>query len=118
MHESLASAAIDSAMNFTEESPSGVMRAGERLPDSLQGVVGLSESLVEVYRVIDRLADTTCNVLITGEPGTGKELVARAVHRARLCWRASCSATPAAPPRARTPAGSVASRWPRAARCF
>ncbi len=52
------------------------------LPGSMQGVIGLSDSLVEVYRVIDRVADTTCTILITGESGTGKELVARAVHRA------------------------------------
>jgi transcriptional regulator with PAS, ATPase and Fis domain len=51
------------------------------LPESMHGVIGLSESLVEVYRVIDRVADTTCTILITGESGTGKELVARAVHR-------------------------------------
>jgi transcriptional regulator with PAS, ATPase and Fis domain len=51
------------------------------LPESMQGVIGLSDSLVEVYRVIDRVADTTCTILITGESGTGKELVARAVHR-------------------------------------
>ncbi|RYZ09491.1 MAG: sigma-54-dependent Fis family transcriptional regulator [Myxococcales bacterium] len=52
------------------------------LPDCMHGVIGLSESLVEVYRVIDRVADTTCTILVTGESGTGKELVARAVHRA------------------------------------
>jgi transcriptional regulator with PAS, ATPase and Fis domain len=48
----------------------------------MEGVVGHSESLVDVYRVIDRVADTNCTVLITGESGTGKELVARAVHLA------------------------------------
>jgi transcriptional regulator with PAS, ATPase and Fis domain len=58
------------------EAPEPVM-----LPESMQGVIGLSDSLVEVYRVIDRVADTTCTILITGESGTGKELVARAVHR-------------------------------------
>src|SRR6185369_5647169 len=51
------------------------------LPASMHGVIGLSESLVEVYRVIDRVADTNCTILITGDSGTGKELVARAVHR-------------------------------------
>jgi transcriptional regulator with PAS, ATPase and Fis domain len=51
------------------------------LPESMHGVVGLSDPLVEVYRVIDRVADTTCTILVTGESGTGKELVARAVHR-------------------------------------
>ena len=51
------------------------------LPKSMHGVVGMSEGLVEVYRMVDRVADTTCTILITGESGTGKENVARAVHR-------------------------------------
>lgn len=51
-------------------------------PRCMEGVVGHSENLLEVYRVIDRVADTTCTVLVTGESGTGKELVARAVHLA------------------------------------
>jgi transcriptional regulator with PAS, ATPase and Fis domain len=52
------------------------------LPKSMQGVIGTSETLLEVFRIVDRVADTTCNILITGESGTGKEIVARAVHRA------------------------------------
>jgi len=51
-------------------------------PRCMKGVIGRSEGLVDVYRVIDRVADTNCTVLITGESGTGKELVARAVHDA------------------------------------
>lgn len=51
-------------------------------PRSMAGVIGCAESLVDVYRVVDRVADTTCTILITGESGTGKELVARAVHDA------------------------------------
>ncbi len=51
-------------------------------PRCMKGVVGRSEGLMDVYRVIDRVADTNCTVLITGESGTGKELVARAVHDA------------------------------------
>ena len=63
-----------------EESPT-VPAEPRLLPSSMQGVVGLSESLVDVYRVIDRVADTLCTILITGESGTGKELVAKAVHK-------------------------------------
>ena len=53
--------------------------SGER-PRSMAHVVGDAASLVEVYRVIDRVAATPCTILVTGESGTGKELVARAIH--------------------------------------
>ncbi|MCA9633066.1 MAG: sigma-54-dependent Fis family transcriptional regulator [Myxococcales bacterium] len=68
-----------------EERASGVFSVEgirESRPRSMQGVVGASDALVDIYRVIDRIADTNCTVLITGESGTGKELVARAVHTA------------------------------------
>jgi DNA-binding NtrC family response regulator len=51
-------------------------------PRSMEGVVGDSRAMREVYAMIDRVADTRCTVLVTGESGTGKELVARAVHGA------------------------------------
>lgn len=60
----------------------GSQRPSAFPPRSMDGVVGRSEVLLDVYRVIDRVADTNCTVLITGESGTGKELVARAVHQA------------------------------------
>ncbi len=62
----------------------GFVAVSRALPISMHGVIGLSESLVDVFRVIDRVADTMCTVLVTGESGTGKELVARAVHRTSL----------------------------------
>ncbi len=44
------------------------------------GLVGASNAMVAVYRVLARAARTAAPVLITGESGTGKELVAQAVH--------------------------------------
>jgi transcriptional regulator with PAS, ATPase and Fis domain len=59
---------------------SGVQLSPRERPASMRGVVGSSQSLVDVFAVVDRVADTNCTVLITGESGTGKELVARGVH--------------------------------------
>lgn len=44
------------------------------------GLIGRTPAMLEVYKMIARVADSTASVLITGESGTGKELVARAIH--------------------------------------
>jgi DNA-binding NtrC family response regulator len=51
----------------------------EELPES--SIIGRSPKMVEVYRTIGRVAASNLNVLITGASGTGKELVARAIHQ-------------------------------------
>jgi formate hydrogenlyase transcriptional activator len=48
---------------------------------ALDTIVGSSPALREAFERIERVAPTNATVLITGETGTGKELVARAVHR-------------------------------------
>lgn len=44
------------------------------------GMVGRSQGMHEVYRIIDRTRNNNATILVTGESGTGKEVVARAVH--------------------------------------
>jgi len=73
--------AVDALESADAEAVVALPSEPRLLPSSMQGVVGLSDSLVDVYRVIDRVADTLCTILITGESGTGKELVAKAVHK-------------------------------------
>ena len=42
--------------------------------------IGNSKAMIEVFRLIGKVAPLDCNVLIQGESGTGKEMVARALH--------------------------------------
>ncbi len=46
----------------------------------LGNIVGVSPRMIEVFKVVARVAPTRSTVLITGESGTGKEIVARALH--------------------------------------
>lgn len=43
-------------------------------------IIGESEAMKEVYRMVERVSQAATNVLVTGPSGTGKELVARAIH--------------------------------------
>jgi DNA-binding NtrC family response regulator len=44
-------------------------------------IIGSSPAMQKIFQTIDRVAHTDANVLILGENGTGKELIARAIHR-------------------------------------
>ena len=46
----------------------------------IETIVGASPAMLEVYKLVARVAPTTATVLVVGESGTGKELVARAIH--------------------------------------
>jgi DNA-binding NtrC family response regulator len=50
----------------------------QRVPET--AIIGRSARMLEVYRAIARVASSNASVLITGASGTGKELVARAIH--------------------------------------
>jgi formate hydrogenlyase transcriptional activator len=70
---------------------SGVHRYGE--------LVGQSEGILKVLQQINQVAGTDMTVMVLGETGTGKELVARAVHgqsmrRERPLVKVNCSALP------------------------
>jgi DNA-binding NtrC family response regulator len=51
----------------------------EELPES--EMIGSSSAMVEIYKTVSHVAPTDATVLIEGETGTGKELVARMIHR-------------------------------------
>jgi DNA-binding NtrC family response regulator len=54
-------------------------KEAKKSPDSYQ-IVSQNKKMLEIFNLIEKLADTSTNVLITGESGTGKELIARSIH--------------------------------------
>lgn len=62
-------------------------------------IVGSSEEMMEMYELVEKVADTDSTVLILGESGTGKELIARAIHynsrrREKPLVTVNCAAIP------------------------
>ena len=47
----------------------------------MENIVGHDHQMLRIFDVVDSVADTRATVLITGESGTGKSLIARAIHR-------------------------------------
>ena len=51
------------------------------LDHKFKEIIGQSGSMIQVFDTIERVASTDANVLVLGENGTGKELIARSIHR-------------------------------------
>lgn len=64
-----------------------LLRQNRRLQKQLEenrgvpSLIGSHPKMKEVYRIVNKIADTPSTVIIYGESGTGKELVAQAIHR-------------------------------------
>jgi formate hydrogenlyase transcriptional activator len=72
----------------------------EQLTNNFAEIVGSSPAMKDVYRLVSVVAATSSTVLVLGETGTGKELVARAVHNGsprkdKLMVKVNCAALPA-----------------------
>ena len=57
-----------------------VLRAEVRSVSQFNDIIGSSTALQRVLAMVERVAPTDASILITGETGTGKELIARAIH--------------------------------------
>jgi transcriptional regulator with GAF, ATPase, and Fis domain len=63
-------------------------------------IIGSGDQMQKVYRLMSLVADSNTTVLISGETGTGKELIGRAIHNAssrsdKLMVKVNCAALPA-----------------------
>ncbi len=69
----------ESELTATSASAQRKSVSGQQL--SMAGMIGHAPAMQDVFRAIGRLSHTSVTVLITGQSGTGKELVARALHQ-------------------------------------
>src|SRR4051812_12610743 len=60
--------------------PISDLHHSDDLEDALPGIVGTSAAMREVYMLTRKVAKTPSTVLLIGETGTGKEMVARAIR--------------------------------------
>ncbi len=72
---------VDKALKPAQQAPDGEDAPRPWEGDLHYGMVGESDSMRRLYRMIEKLADVQCNIIIQGESGTGKELAARAIHK-------------------------------------
>ncbi len=103
-----AAIAIKNAQLFTEvaqlknrlEAENLYLREEIKLDHDFEEIVGESPSIKAVLRLIEQVAPMDSTVLIRGDTGTGKELLARAIHnlssrKARSLVKVNCGAIPA-----------------------
>ncbi len=72
----------EKALYFKELQKSNLILRNEwKTQHSFAGIIGKSSAMVAVFDLIERVAPSTANVLIQGDSGTGKEMVAKAIHQ-------------------------------------
>ena len=64
-----------------KDGDSTTILAKDILQGNYESIIGRSPQIIEVLKQIDKIANTIAKVLIRGETGTGKELIARALHQ-------------------------------------
>jgi len=103
-----AAIAIKNAQLYTEvaqlknqlQAENLYLREEIKIEHNFEEIIGESQSIKAVLRHIEQVAPTDSTVLIRGDTGTGKELIARAIHhlsprRARSLVKVNCGAIPA-----------------------
>lgn len=77
-NEKLLSTISDILKNKTQQNPSTTLPS--RNKNAYPELIGNSDAMLDITAKIDKIAPTDANILILGENGTGKDLIAKAIH--------------------------------------
>ncbi len=97
---SLSAIAIENARRFADlQEENKRLRSEVNTPSKFNGIIGKSKRWQAVLDLVTKVLDVDVSVLITGESGTGKDVVARAIHAngpraAKPFMSVNCSAIP------------------------
>jgi len=74
---------INKVINIIEQALESISKKndGDAILDDLPEIIGQAKSMQDVFRAIGRLSQSNAMVLLNGESGSGKELVAKAIHK-------------------------------------
>lgn len=97
--QDVAAAMAPALANFDIQTESLLLKAEIDRSAMFEEIVGSGPGIRRVLEAIEKVAPTDSTVLITGETGTGKELIARAIHKrsrrsSRVMVTAHCAALP------------------------
>lgn len=73
--------AVKRVIGKSEKNAAASRKSGAEPDVRVEGMIGSSSAMKEIYSKIHRVAPTSATVLVLGETGTGKELAARAIHQ-------------------------------------
>ncbi len=68
-------------------------------PAIFKGIIGQSPAMLKIFKIVEKVADSDTTIMLNGETGTGKGLIARAIHKAsgrseKPFIQINCGATP------------------------
>ncbi len=86
-------------MSSSNPTPNKIISIGAPPQTAFKDIVGQSPSMKKIFRIVEKVAGSDTTILLNGETGTGKGLIARAIHecsprRGKPLIQINCGATP------------------------
>jgi transcriptional regulator with GAF, ATPase, and Fis domain len=87
------------SMSSSNLTPTKIITIGALSQTAFKGIIGQSPSMKKIFRIVEKVAGSDTTIMLTGETGSGKGVIARAIHecsprRGKPLIQINCGATP------------------------